>query len=49
MPETCGKCGEQKPIALALRKRDGTNRLLCKECGDEWLDSDEEWPPKKHC
>jgi len=40
-PEKCSHCGQQKPIALVLRSKEG-DELLCRACADLWLDSDKE-------
>lgn len=46
-PETCARCGQTKPITLSLVHTDGTQDPLCQNCATAFLESDENWPPKK--
>lgn len=41
-PEKCAHCGLPKPIVLIL-KNSTEDKLLCHECADKWLASEEEW------
>ncbi|GAG94923.1 unnamed protein product [marine sediment metagenome] len=44
-PETCYKCGKPKPITLELiNEKTGEKQPLCKECSNEWNESDKDWP-----
>jgi len=46
--EICSDCGQPKPIKLVLRnERTGQDSLLCRECGNAWLDSDKQWPKQQ--
>jgi len=44
MSERCSRCGEVKPVAIYLEKRSGQRLPVCKECQEEWAESNEEWP-----